>query len=202
LFVSLPSELRGTTECDDPTIELYGFRKENWIEIKSFFAQRRRRKAKSDKLGEMVKDLIRLCLFAGQPRVGRYMILVLSASPEETLPLEGRDWLRELTSEGIREAEFRSINEGKTFFEGLGASNSEMDFAIQLKARVRAFEPDDHPFPLFHGYLIRILDFKIDVPGGSTQYEGGWKKREASWGPGFSHVRDYFIRKFTEKRTA
>jgi len=184
---SIQADLLVRLEGAIPTrgrMELYGVREQNWVEAKAFLSSVRRGTTppKTANAGRILRDLLRLCLlpkeFPGPIRQnGRYLLVVFSNPPSESVALQTRNgdriWLSRLLTEGYTEIQFDLSDEPKTFREAVGSGFIQStDLHLNLRLRTRLFQPDgDKSSPVFWGYLTRIRYFRVSVPGAEVWYE-------------------------------
>lgn len=169
LFVNLPGEL-----IFDP-LETYGRKLDNWIEIKFFTGSGRNRNqnAKTTNVGQIINDIIRLCLFVKEAQGkhrnnGRHLLLVFNDKPKEYLAFtrqgefEDRQWLRDLLSPGVREIDIDLTDEVDTVKDPVlkGIENLKINF----KCDVHSFYPlsKGSKNTSFYGYLINIFEYSVE----------------------------------------
>lgn len=180
LFVDLG---RIIPKTNDGPMALYGTRALNWIEAKTFFRSIKQggTPARTANAGKIVRDLLRICLLPGQRLASRYLVLVFSGEPSQSLALQRsnqreRAWLSRLLTEGyIDDVSFNLADEPQSLRKRVGpgffdSSDSELQF--DLKLRTMTFQPksQDLPSSAFWGYLIRIRFFHIAMPNLSVSF--------------------------------
>jgi len=173
-------------QLGDNRYERYGFKPENWIEIKFFFGISRGR-YKQDTTGnaaEIARDLVRLCLLVEElpGKIGdkaRYLLVVFNEEPRRYVAFARRNggendrsrrerkWLCGILQPGYWRGRFDLKDEPMSFRTHLGDGFKEDDhsLALDLDITVHSWEPcapstyDMHP--LFWGYLVRINNFTV-----------------------------------------
>lgn len=158
-------------------MEAYGARRENWIEVKTFFASTRRSDShppRTANAGFVLRDLLRICLLPSLGAIGRYLLLVFSGEPAQSVALrrgaKDREWLCALLMEGSSRLRMDISAEPRSFRRSVGPGFESLEeLEVDLRFHTMAFEatPDARSgtYPLFQGYLVRVLGFGIRMDG-------------------------------------
>jgi len=181
--------------ADPERMVLYGWRPDNWVEIKAYLSASRGGSSppKTANVGRVLADLLRLCLLpkeqVGQTHLnGRYLLLVADRPIESYLAFSrgtrSRVWLEDLFSDGVHSVDVDVSNEPKSLWSPIIPGAEPPDLRMRLEVNTLAFRPmRHHPnaigwAPLFWGFLVNILAFKITYSGNSTEYDAtssiGW----------------------------
>ncbi len=85
-------------------LDKYGFKEKQWLEAKSFFSKGNSSPPKTQNIGRVIKDIIRLCLLPEElqgsiRQNGRYVLLVFDNHPDKYLAYSDRGWLKEIFEE-------------------------------------------------------------------------------------------------------
>jgi hypothetical protein len=176
----------------------YGWRPENWIEIKAYMSASRGGSAplRTANVGRMLADLLRLCLLpneGGADLNGRYLLVVADRSIESYLAFGSRTWLTNLFAVGKRTLQVNLATERKSvwkpIFPGVHAPDLLMDLTVNTMAfGPMRFHPDAQEWPpLFWGFLINTLAFEITFRDNCVKYDsmeasywdsqGAWNRR-------------------------
>lgn len=166
-------------------LSIYGFKSKQWLEAKTFFSARNRNSSqpKTQNLGRIVKDIIRLCLLPEelQGRIrqnGRYLLLVFDKQPSEYLPISRREWACDFFKKESGEVTINLSSEKKSLIQSI--INSETLPSI-LKIRIKkiSFEPcQNNISPVYWGYLYRIGAWSISIDGKKISSNG---KADEEW---------------------
>jgi len=145
LFIDLAEAIPGVI---DGPMALYGARAKNWVEAKAFVSSIKHGSTpdKTGNAGKIARDLLRLCLLPGESLASRYLLIVFSSEPSESVALRTRDqqeriWLTHLLTEGyIDGVEFSLSDEPKSLREALGpgfvgADDLQLEFCDDLTSR-------------------------------------------------------------------
>lgn len=160
-----------------PLLERYGFKKKQWLEAKSFFSKGNSSPSKTQNIGRVVKDVIRLCLFpeegTGEHRDnGRYMLLVFDKHPSQYLAYSDRNWLKQIFEKRTPSVSIDLGSEKSSLVNAIVAQNS-INARVDLSLSVLHFEPSTKTSSsVYWGYLFRIDKFSISINGKSIQSNG------------------------------
>jgi hypothetical protein len=158
----------------------YGARELNWIEVKAYLGSIRRnaRPPRTANCGRIVRDLIRLCILpkelVGSIRQnGRYMLLIFSDDPSESVALRKRKWLSSLLTEHYPDVRIDLADEPRTLRQAVGPGFVQSaDVKMNLRLRTMMFKPAEETAvaPVFWGYLVRIQYFRIATARSEIEY--------------------------------
>ena len=151
LYVDLSSAVRF-----DGRMLAYGVRPKNWIEAKApLMTGRGSPAALRPRL--LIRDYFRLCLLPKEwPGTstalenGRYLLWILDKNPRETLAEDA--WVRPVLKPGVH-----------TVRLDLHSLDEQRAMSLEASVYTLSFEPNPHnaPQPLFWGYLLRIVRFRV-----------------------------------------
>lgn len=159
---------------------LYGAREVNWLEIKAFLTSTRSSSSapRTANAGKILRDLLRLSILPEEMQGairqnGRFFLLVCSDPASHYLALQERAWLSLMLSEGYSEPVINLADEPESLRKEVGAGFIQSpDLRIHLRVRTRLFEPEDRtPSPVFWGYLVRILHYRIESGGNAAEFD-------------------------------
>jgi hypothetical protein len=156
-------------------LEQYGFKKNNWIEAKTFFGGKKTAPAKTQNNGKIIKDILRLCLYLdelqGKHRLNaRYILLVFNQKPSFYLAYSQRPWLKNIFEDKVPEIEIDLNKEPKTCIRSIVNCDS-INANIKIKFSKLYFEPIVQILiPVYWGYLLRIDSFYISINGKTISY--------------------------------
>jgi hypothetical protein len=162
-------------------LEQYGFKEKQWLEAKSFFSKGSSSPAKTQNIGRVVKDLVRLCLLPEELRGrirqnGRYVLLVFDKHPAMYLAYSGRAWLEQIFKERTPSISIDLSKEKRSLISAIVAQGS-VNARVDLSLSVLHFEPStDTPAPVYWGYLLRIDKFSVWINDKSIQSDGESKE--------------------------
>jgi hypothetical protein len=162
-------------------IDQYGFKENQWLEAKSFFSKGSSSPAKTQNIGRVVKDVIRLCLLPEElqgsiRQNGRYVLLVFDKHPAKYLAYSDRGWLRQIFEERAPSVSI-DLNSEKPSMVSSIVSQDSINAQVDLSLSVMHFEPSAKtPAPVYWGYLLRINRFAISINGKAIKSDGGAKE--------------------------
>lgn len=156
-------------------LDQYGFKEKQWLEAKSFFGRNNSSPAKTQNIGRIVKDIVRLCLLPEElqgsiRQNGRYVLLVFDSHPRHYLAFSDRDWLKAIFDEIKPTLSVDLSSEKKTLVKSIVNCDS-VDAQIEVDLSNHYFEPTtETPSPVYWGYLLRINNFKMSINGKHIGY--------------------------------
>ena len=156
----------------------YGFREKHWLEAKSFFSRGKVAAAKTQNVGRIVKDMIRLCLLPeelqGKIRQNsRYLLLIFDKNPSKYLTLKSRAWLNNLFEQPSPKIIIDLCEEKQSLLKPI-TRGSSINATIELNCSKLQFEPEPNARPpIYWGYLLRIDSFSLQINGISCHCVGG-----------------------------
>lgn len=163
----------------------YGFKEFQWLEAKIFFGFKKSKPPKTKKIGDIIKDILRLCLFPielqGKIRQnGRYLLLVFDSKPADYLAFSDRAWLKSMFEDKNPDLVIDLQDEPKTLLRSI-VNNDSVKIRIKVKLANYIFEPIFENFPLpYRGYLFRIDRYDISINKKSISFKGSPGEY---WGP-------------------
>jgi len=181
LRADLLFEAKGTVPSIS-RLEQYGYREMQWLEAKSYFSKGKSRSSKTQNVGRLVKDIMRLCLlpeeYQGAIRQnGRYVLLVFDSEPSNYLAFSGRDWLPKIFEERTPKINI-DLNSEKSSLISSIIKQRPLSAELNLTLSVTHFKPSsDIPSPVYWGYLMRIDKFSISLNGKMVQSNGDTHER-------------------------
>jgi hypothetical protein len=158
----------------------YGARVQNWVEIKAFLASTRSDNSdpKTNNVGKVLRDLLRICILPEElqgsiRQNGRYFILVCSDPAQDHLALRERSWFTDILKEGNARSKIILSDEPETLRKAVGLGFvANPDLNLEIQVHTTTFQPDrNHSLPVFWGYLIRIIQFRITSQGKKSEYD-------------------------------
>lgn len=151
-------------------LDQYGFKKKQWLEVKSFFGIKKSSPAKTQNIGRIVKDIVRLCLLPEElqgaiRQNGRYVLLIFDSHPKHYLAFSDRDWLSAMFDEISPNLSIDLRTEKMSLVKSI-VNCDTINAQIEVGLSKHFFEPIiETPSPVYWGYLLRINDFKISING-------------------------------------
>jgi hypothetical protein len=158
-------------------LKYYGFRVEQWLEAKTFF--RSSGQAKTQNLGKIVKDIMRLCLlpeeFQGKNRnIGRYLLLVFDKHPRQYLAISNRQWAEDLINKEKGNVEIDLSVERDSVIKQI-VNRDQLSCLLKFSFKRYAFEPcQDDISSLYWGYLYRIEEWSVSIDGDEIESTGAF----------------------------
>jgi hypothetical protein len=149
-------------------LEYYGFKKNQWLEAKSFFGSGKTKPAKTQNVGRIVKDILRLCLFPEECQGthrdnARYILLLFDQHPSFYLAFSSRPWLKRIFEDITPDLSINLQKEPKSLIKSIVNCNS-INAQIGIKFTKHYFEPlSQVSIPVYWGYLLRIDKFDISI---------------------------------------
>ncbi len=137
-----------------PRLNQYGFKERQWLEAKSFFPKGTSPPSKTQNIGRIIKDIMRLCLLPdelqGHIRQNeRYILLIFDKKPSEYLAYSGRDWLESIFEERPPEVSIDLSLEKSTVVSSIvnaDSVNAQMEIAFSKLQFAPILEA---PFPVY-----------------------------------------------------
>lgn len=164
---------------DSGTVEAYGIKPKNWVEVKYYSALSRRKNdsegGKASRVGQLLNDILRLCLYVSESQGknrenGRFLLLVFNEKPRKYLAFSrkksnnNRKWLSELLdykNPGLKKISIKLDDEVVSVKNNI--LNGIDKLTISFECSVNSFYPltPTTSNTEFYGFLINIYKYKI-----------------------------------------
>ncbi len=151
-------------------LHLYGFKDKQWLEAKTFFSKKSATPTKTQNLGKIVKDIIRLCLLPeelqGRSRQnGRYILLVFDRHPFKYLAYSKRKWVKTFIEDESGRVKIDLSLEPKSFIKSI-VNSDQLSSTLTISFKRFKFEPcQNESSTVYWGYLYRIEAWSITLEG-------------------------------------